>query len=42
VRHIVLSFDQYVRIANDVLFNPEGTIERVEQAYEEHLEADEA
>ena len=23
-----------------ILFNPEGTIERVEQAYEEHLEAD--
>jgi hypothetical protein len=34
------SLDQYVRIANDILFNPEGTIERVEQAYEEHLVAD--
>ncbi|CDK39151.1 hypothetical protein [Halorubrum sp. AJ67] len=34
------SLDQYVRIANDILFNPEGTIERVEQAYEEQLEAD--
>jgi hypothetical protein len=34
------SLDQYVRIANDILFNPEGTIERVEQAYEQELEAD--
>ena len=34
------SLDQYVRIANDILFNPEGTIERVEQAYEQQLEAD--
>ena len=34
------SLDQYVRIANDILFNPEGTIERVEQAYEEQLQAD--
>ncbi|ELZ88353.1 hypothetical protein [Haloferax sulfurifontis] len=34
------SLDQYVRIANDILFNPEGTIERVEQAYEQKLEAD--
>ncbi|SEW34999.1 hypothetical protein [Halobacterium jilantaiense] len=34
------SLDQYVRIANDILFNPEGTIERVEQAYEEQLEGD--
>ena len=33
------SLDQYVRIANDILFNPEGTIERVEQAYEQQLEA---
>ena len=24
------SLDQYVRVANDILFNPEGTIERVE------------
>lgn len=28
------SLDQYVRIANDILFNPEGTIQRVERAYE--------
>ena len=34
------SLDQYVRIAHDILFNPEGTIERVKQAYEEHLKAD--
>ena len=26
--------------ANDILFNPEGTIERVERAYEEQLETD--
>ena len=35
------ALDGYVRTANDILFNPEGTIERVEQAYEEQLEADE-
>lgn len=29
------ALDQYVPVANDILFNPEGTIERVEQAYEE-------
>ena len=34
------SLDQYVRIANDILFNPEGTIERVERAYEGEMEAD--
>ena len=34
------SLDGYVRTTNDILFNPEDTIERVEQAYEEHLEAD--
>jgi len=34
------SLDQYVRIANGILFNPEGTIERVEEAYEQELEAD--
>ena len=33
------SLDGYVRTANDILFNPEGTIERVEQAYEQRLEA---
>ena len=31
------SLDQYVRIADDILFNPEGTIERVKQAYEQQL-----
>jgi len=35
------SLDGYVRTANDILFNPEGTIERVKRAYEEELEADE-
>nr|WP_245851722.1 hypothetical protein [Halorubrum persicum] len=34
------SLDQYVRIAKDILLNPEGTIERVEQAYEQELAAD--
>ena len=34
------SLDGYVRTANDILFNPEGTIERVERAYEEQLETD--
>jgi len=33
------ALDQYVRVANDILFNPEGTIERVEQACEEEIEA---
>ena len=36
------ALDQYVRVANDILFNPEGTIKRVEQAYEEEVEADDA
>jgi|AntRauTorckE6833_2_1112554.scaffolds.fasta_scaffold27138_1 hypothetical protein len=34
------SLDQYVRIAHDILFNPEGTFRRVEQAYEQQLETD--
>ena len=34
------SLDQYVRVANDILFNPEGTIARVEQAYEQQLDAE--
>ena len=34
------SLDQYVRIANDILFNPEGTIEWVEQAYEQQFDAE--
>jgi hypothetical protein len=33
------ALDGYVRVANDILFNPEGTIERVEQAYEKEAEA---
>ena len=32
------ALDGYVRVANNILFNPEGTIERVEQAYEEQVE----
>jgi len=32
------SLDQYVRVANDILFNPEGTIDRAEQAYEQQLD----
>ena len=32
--------DDYVRTANDILFNSEGTIERVGQAYEQQLDAD--
>ena len=35
------SLDQYVRVANDILFNPEGTVERVERAYEEQVAANE-
>jgi len=34
------SLDQYVRVANDILFNPEGTIDRAEQAYEQQLDAE--
>lgn len=34
------SLDAYVRTSNDILFNPEGTIELIEQAYEQQLEAD--
>jgi hypothetical protein len=33
------SLDGYVRVANDILFNPEATIDRVEQAYEQAVEA---
>jgi hypothetical protein len=35
------ALDGYVRTANDVLFNPEATVERVEQAYEQELHASE-
>jgi hypothetical protein len=34
------SLDGYVRTANDVLFNPEGTVERVKAEYEQQIEAD--
>ena len=34
------ALDRYVRTANDLLFNPEGTIERVTQAYEERAAAE--
>ncbi|ELY62596.1 hypothetical protein [Natronococcus jeotgali] len=32
------SLDAYVRTANDILFNPQGTIEQVEHAYETNQE----
>ncbi|MFC5971396.1 hypothetical protein ACFPYI_08655 [Halomarina salina] len=32
------SLDGYQRVANDVLFNPEATIDRVQQAYEQQTE----
>jgi hypothetical protein len=34
------ALDGYVRTANDILFNPDGTLERVEQAYERQAEAE--
>jgi hypothetical protein len=34
------SLDGYVRIANDILFNPEATLDRVEGEYERRIEAD--
>lgn len=34
------SLDQYVRIANDILFNPERTVERVHKEYEDQLETE--
>jgi hypothetical protein len=34
------ALDGYVRTANDILFNPDGTIERVEQEYEQQAEAE--
>ena len=34
------SLDGYVRISNDVLFNPEATLERVQGEYERRMEAD--
>ncbi|WP_324759534.1 hypothetical protein [Haloarcula montana] len=34
------ALDRYVRIANDILFNPEATIETVERTYEEQAAAE--
>jgi hypothetical protein len=34
------ALQEYTRLANDLLFNPEATIDRVETAYERQLEAD--
>jgi hypothetical protein len=34
------SLDGYVRTANDILFNPDGTLERVEREYEQQAEAE--
>jgi hypothetical protein len=34
------SLDGYVRTANDILFNPEATVECVEQTYEQRAEAE--
>jgi hypothetical protein len=36
------SLDGYVRIANDILFNPEATLGRVEGEYERRMETDRA
>jgi len=34
------SLNGYVRTANDVLFNPEGTVERVKAEYERQIKAE--
>ncbi|WP_178917822.1 hypothetical protein [Natronomonas gomsonensis] len=34
------ALDGYVRTANDILFNPDGTLERVEREYEQQAEAE--
>jgi hypothetical protein len=34
------ALDQYVRTANDILFNPEATVDQVEQTYEQRAEAE--
>lgn len=34
------ALDKYVRTANDILFNPEATLERVRQEYEARAEAE--
>jgi len=36
------ALDGYVRTANDILFNPEGTIDTVEETYEQQLETDDS
>ena len=36
------ALDGYVRTANDILFNPQGTLEQVEQAYEERTASEAA
>ena len=34
------ALDSYVRTANDLLFNPDGTLERVEQTYERQSDSE--
>jgi hypothetical protein len=34
------ALDDYVRTSNDILFNPDGTLDRVEQAYERQAQAE--
>jgi hypothetical protein len=34
------ALDEYVRTANDILFNPDGTLERAERAYERQVESE--
>jgi len=34
------ALERYTRLANDILFNPEATIDRVEQAYEQRVETE--
>jgi hypothetical protein len=34
------ALDGYVRTANDILFNPDGTLDRVEAAYEQQADSD--
>jgi hypothetical protein len=34
------ALERYTRLANDILFNPEATIDRVEQAYEQRVAAE--
>ena len=32
--------DRHVRVANDVLFNPKATVERLDRAFEERVEVE--